>query len=168
MRLLRIPEERVSVILGNDREVLKEIKELIEAEIEINSEGKVNIDSENYIEEIRAYNIIKAIGRGFSPERAFRLLEENSNLNVIKVTEYANTDNSKKRLKGRVIGSEGRARNKLENLTDTEIEVYGKTVSILGNTKNVEIASKAVKMLLNGSSHGTAYRYIEKNAKHLK
>jgi len=161
VRHLRIPEERVSVLIGEDGETLREVEDLTSTDIDVDG-VEVEIDGEP-LEEMRAVNIVKAVGRGFKPERALRLLEDNSDLCVIDVTEFAPTDSARQRLKGRVIGRDGETRKKIENDTNTEIEVYGKTVSILGNVQNVQIAREAVRMLLDGASHSTAYRYIEKN-----
>ncbi len=161
MRHLRIPEERVSVLIGEDGETLQEVQDLTNTDIDVDG-VEVSLEGEP-LEEIRAANIVKAIGRGFAPDRALRLLEDNSDLCVIDVTEFAPTENAKERIKGRVIGRNGETREKIENDTDTEMAVYGKTVSILGNVQNVEIARQAVQMLLEGASHGTAYQYIEKN-----
>lgn len=125
-------------------------------------DGEVEIDGDA-LEERRAYRIVKAIGRGFSPDRALKLLEDNAALCVIDITDFASTDNGKERLKGRVIGRDGETRAKIENDTDTEIQVYGKTVSIIGNAGNVEVARGVVTMLLEGRSHATAYQYLERN-----
>ncbi|MCJ7478616.1 MAG: KH domain-containing protein [Candidatus Nanohaloarchaeota archaeon QJJ-7] len=161
MRHLRIPEERVSVLIGEDGQTLEEVQDLTGTDIDLD-DGKVEIEGEP-LEEIRAFNIVKAIGRGFSPDRALRLLEDNTDLCVIDMSDFAPTDNAKERLKGRVIGRDGETRAKIENDTDTEIAVYGKTVSILGNVQNVQIARESIRMLLDGRSHSTAYQYIEKN-----
>lgn len=164
MRHLRVPEERVPVLIGTDGETLEEIRELVNAEIRVD-DGEIEIEAPDApFEEIRAYNIVKAIGRGFNPDRALRLLEDNSTLCVINVKEFTSgSDSRKEQLKGRVIGQDGRAREKLEKDTDTEIAVYGKTVSILGKVPNVEVAREAVTMLLEGRSHSTVYAYLKRN-----
>lgn len=162
MRYVRIPDERVSVLIGTDGETLEEITGLLNAEIEVADDGEVEIHGDP-LEEIRAFNIVKAIGRGFAPERALRLLEDNANLAVIDVSEFGGTDNANERLKGRVIGRNGETREKIEEDTDTEIAVYGKTVSILGKMQNVEIAREAVIQLLEGRSHSTVYTYLKRN-----
>ncbi|MCJ7450256.1 MAG: KH domain-containing protein [Candidatus Nanohaloarchaeota archaeon QJJ-9] len=166
MRVERIPDERVGVLIGEDGETVEELKELTNTEIEVD-EGEINVEGEDPMEEIRAQRIVKAIGRGFSPEKAFRLLEDNSDIAIIDVTDYEETKNGKERIKGRVIGRDGEAKEHIENETDTEISVYGKTVSILGEVKNVHIAKKAVEKLLEGRSHGTAYQVIDKNRQKL-
>ncbi len=161
MRELRIPEERVSVLIGQDGETLDEITGLLDAEIRVDG-GEVTIDGDP-LEERRAYRIVQAIGRGFAPEEALRLLEDNAALCVLDVSEFASNENGRERLKGRVIGRDGEAREKIENETGTEIAVYGKTVSILGDAGHVEVARQAVVMLLEGRSHGTAYSYLDRN-----
>ncbi|MDY6769362.1 MAG: KH domain-containing protein [Candidatus Nanohaloarchaea archaeon] len=166
MRHLRIPDERVSVLIGEDGETLEEVEDLTGCDVDVDG-VEVTIDGDP-LEEIRAFNIAKAIGRGFSPDRALRLLEDNADLCVIDVTEFAPTDSATERLKGRVIGRDGETREKIQNDTNTEIAVYGKTVSILGNVQNVQVAREAVRMLLDGRSHSTAYNYIEKNLGKIK
>jgi ribosomal RNA assembly protein len=106
---------------------------------------------------------VKAIGRGFSPERAFKLLEKDKMLYLIDLGRFADTKNSEQRLKGRVIGRDGEARRHVEKETETDISVYGTTVGIIGKGRNVDVAREAIRMLLKGSSHSTAYNYLEKN-----
>jgi len=162
VRVVRIPDERVGVLIGTNGETVDEIRELTNAQITMD-DGAVQIECDQPLEEMRAANIVKAIGRGFKPDKAYRLLEENSSIVVIDVTDFASTDNGKERLKGRVIGHDGEAKAHIEKETDTEIAVYGKTVSILGPIAGLEVAKKAVEMLLSGSSHAAAYRYLEQN-----
>lgn len=167
MRHVRIPEDRVPVLIGTDGEVLDEIQELLKVDVTVSDDGEVEIegtDPQDPIEELRAYNIVKAIGRGFAPEKAFRSLEDNSDICIININDFTSgSDNAKERLKGRVIGHNGKAREKMANDTNTEIAVYGKTVSILGKVPNVEVAREAVTMLLQGRSHATVYGYLKRN-----
>ena len=41
------------------------------------------------------------------------------------------------RMRGRVIGAEGKSRVTIEHLTETFMVVYGKTISIIGSTAEV-------------------------------
>jgi len=157
MKVLKIPQERESKL---DQQ---KIEELLKVEIKVNQGNEITIEGEDPLEEIRAYNIVKAVGRGFSIESALKLLEDNSSICIIDVGDYANTDNSKVRLKGRVIGREGKAKRKIEEDTNTKICVYGKTVSIIGKVQNVEIAKKTVELLLEGRSHSSAFNWMQKN-----
>jgi ribosomal RNA assembly protein len=73
-----------------------------------------------------------------------------------------------KRLKGRVIGKEGKTRRIIEELTEADICVYGHTISIVGEIDQVAIAKEAVRMLIRGSLHGTVYRFLHRKRRELK
>jgi ribosomal RNA assembly protein len=66
------------------------------------------------------------------------------------------------RLKGRVIGAKGKARKAIEELTQTNISVYGKTIAIIGEIQNVGTARRAIESLLMGSMHATVFKWLEK------
>lgn len=65
-------------------------------------------------------------------------------------------------LKGRVIGTKGKTRGLIEELTGADISVYGHTVGLLGDVLQLDIAARAIEMLLQGSEHAAVYRYLEK------
>jgi ribosomal RNA assembly protein len=66
------------------------------------------------------------------------------------------------RIKGRIIGENGRARKNIEEMTNTYISVYGNYVAIIGSYENANIAREAIMMLIEGRQHSTVYKYIEK------
>lgn len=161
MKKVRIPEERVSVLIGSNGETRQEFEELTRCDLDV-KDNVATVEGDP-VEEMVARDVVKAIGRGFSPEAAFKLLEERVALHIVDVKDFADTSNSRERLKGRVIGRDGEARRHLESEANVDISVYGSTVSIIGKASNIELAREAVRMLLQGSSHSTAYRYLEKN-----
>lgn len=161
MKQILIPEDRVGALIGEDGETKQKFEELTDCVLEIkDNEAKVEGDP---LDELNAEKIVKAIGRGFNPEKAFKMIEENVTFYMIDVGEYADTKNSRDRLKGRVIGRDGETRKHIEKEANVDISVYGSTVSIIGKSKNIEVALEAVKILLSGQSHSTAYQYLEKN-----
>lgn len=161
MKQVRIPEERVGVLIGEDGETKEKFEKFTGCELKV-EDNVASVEGEP-VDEMVARDIVKAIGRGFTPEKAFQLLEKMTALHVIDVKEFADTRNSRERLKGRVIGRDGEARRHIEKEANVEISVYGSTVSLIGDAGNIEMAREAIKMLLNGSSHSTAYNYLEKN-----
>ena len=118
----------------------------------------------------RAREVVTAIGRGFSPDHAFRLLnDEETVLEVKDLREIVGRSQSNlKRLKGRVIGKEGKTRRIIEELSEADISVYGHTISIIGQADQAAIAQEAVRMLIRGSLHGTVYRFLHKKRRELK
>ncbi|MHA1596950.1 MAG: KH domain-containing protein [Candidatus Asgardarchaeia archaeon] len=165
---LKIPKERVAVLIGKHGEIKKEIERLTQTIIKIDSsEGSVVIlpskDMLDPVAPLKAKAIVQAIGRGFNPEKAMKLVEDDYVLEIIDIDDYARgSRNSLIRLKGRVIGEEGKARKMIEELTDTDVCVYGHTVGIIGKVEDAIAAKRAVTMLLEGAKHGTVLRYLQK------
>ena len=166
MRELRIPEERVAVLIGEGGETKERIEETVDCEITV-KDNLVSIEGEP-IDEMDAQNIVKAIGRGFNPEKALKVAERDKMFHVIDITDYASTENSRDRLKGRVIGRDGETRRHLEKDGNVDIAIFGKTIGIIGYAHNIEVVSEVIKQLLNGRSHSSAYNYLEKNQAKIK
>lgn len=167
MREVRIPEDRVGVLIGEGGETKDRIEEDTSTELEIEDDNNIRIEGE-VLDEMTAQKIVKAIGRGFNPDKALKLVEENYEYHHLDISKFADTQSSQERLKGRVIGRDGEARRHIENMTEIDLSVYGKTVGFIGPIQNIEVAQEAVKMLLNGSSHSTAYDYLEKRQNSIK
>ena len=172
---LKIPKERVGVLIGPEGKTKKNIEEKLSVELQIDSEtGGVIISLSEKAEEpsllFRAKDVVTAIGRGFSPEHAFRLIrDEESMLEVIDLrTIFGKSESDLKRVKGRIIGMNGKTRKIIEELTDTNVCVYGHTVSIIGNIEQVQAAREAIQMLINGSQHNVVYRFLHRKRRELK
>ena len=106
---------------------------------------------------------MKAIARGFSPLRAYKLLNEDNYLEIIDLSDHLSTPKAVKRIKGRVIGKGGKTRKLIEERTGALISVYGKTIAIIGDGISLSIAKKAIGMLIKGANHSTVYTYLEQN-----
>ena len=166
---VRIPEERIGVLIGPQGAVKREIEKKTGTRIEIDSEsGEVEISSKkgDALQFYKAGDIVRAIARGFSPEHAFSLLKEGFILEIIKITEYAGkSEKAIAAKRARVIGKQGTAREEIERNTGCFVSVYGKTISIIGSTDKIEKAIKAVGMLIEGAKHSTAFGFLKNNKK---
>jgi len=161
---IKIPEARVSVVIGKGGEVKKAIEKKLNCKIEINSEGDVVIKGADGLSLLKAKQIILAMARGFSPEKAMKLLDENIALEIINLQDILGKNKSNiVRQKGRIIGTQGKVREQIEKMTNTLISVYGKTVAIIGPPNNVRIAKEAITMLAEGARHNTVFSFIKKN-----
>lgn len=173
MHYIKVPKERVAVVIGKNGSVKEEIEKKTGVHIYIDSkEGDISIDeseAEDVMGGMKALNIIRAIGRGFSPERAMRLMDDDVFLEVIDIREFAGKrKNSVRRIRGRIIGTKGKTRRLIEELSGAEVSVYGNTVSMIGDFLEVDIVRNAVTMLLTGSEHSTVYRYLERRRRDIK
>ncbi|PIN87942.1 RNA-processing protein [Candidatus Woesearchaeota archaeon CG10_big_fil_rev_8_21_14_0_10_32_24] len=165
---IRIPEERVAVLIGTEGATKKLIEEQTGCQLDISKEGDVTITGEDGMQLYSTKDIVKAIGRGFNPRIALLLLKTDYAFELINMTDVTSkSKNDLLRLKGRVIGKGGKSREEIERLTDTNIVVYGKTVGIIGEVSQATIARQAVAMLLKGSMHKTVYHYLERKKKEM-
>lgn len=172
---VKIPKERIGVLIGPEGSVKGRIEQKFGVQLGVDGEtGDVTLTLLPNVEDpsvlFRARDVVTAIGRGFSPQRAFRLLQdEDAILEVIDLRETVGRSVSDmQRLKGRIIGQEGKTRRIIEELTEAEISVYGHTISIMANADQMEVAREAIQMLLRGSQHSTVYRFLHRKRRELK
>ena len=56
----------------------------------------------------------------------------------------------------------------IEELTGAYMSVYGNTVAVIGDSLQIEVARRAVDMLLSGSEHAAVYHFLEGRRAQLK
>lgn len=171
----KIPKDRIGALIGPEGRVKQVIEKRLKVELTIDGEtGDVTIGLAPETDDpsllFRAKEVITAIGRGFAPERAFRLIDDEELLfEVIDLREMFGTSQSElQRVKGRLIGQEGKTRRIIEELTEADVSIHGHTVAIIADMDQMEIAREAVKMILRGSMHSTVYRYLHRKRRELK
>ena len=169
-----IPRERVGVLIGPKGSVKSTIEQKLFVDLEIDSDtGSVYIgvksDSPDPSSALRAKDLVLAIGRGFSPSRAFSLFNEDYSFDIVDLHDYFGKNEAEiRRVDGRIIGREGRARRNLEELTGTLISVSGHTVSVIGTFESVSMAKDALEKLIEGRQHGTVYKFLRKKRGQVK
>ena len=165
-KLIRIPSDRIGALIGKSGNTKKLIEKKCSVNLDIDSEGgEVMITAKALTEDMepfKAVEIVSAIGRGFSPENAMRLLRGDNSLHIIDLREFAGKSPDQiERIKGRIIGEGGKARLNIENLTNALITVYGRTVAIIGEPNQLRLAIDAISSLSSGSMHGPVYSKLE-------
>ena len=173
MKFLKIPKERIGVLIGPDGEIKKNIEHATKVTLDIDSkEGEITIDdheTKDPLNVFKAEDIVRAIGRGFSPEHALHLLKDDMTFFLFDIHDYVGKKPSHvKRLKSRIIGTGGKTKQTLEYLTGSTICIYGHTIGIIADLEVIEFTKKAIDMLLSGSKHASVYRYLEREMKHLR
>ena len=168
-QIVKVPRDRIGVIIGKNGKIKGEIQNKCNVLIEIDSKtGDAIISSQSEpmstrMEPFKAVEVITAISKGFSPRRAYRLIDgDEDTLQLIDLRDYAGkSSNSMERIKGRIIGEEGKSRRTIEDLTGAYISVYGHSVGLIGKSDQIKIASDAVTMLSKGKSHKSVYSMLQ-------
>ena len=161
-----IPLDRIGALIGKSGKVKSKIESTCSVKITINSEtGEIIVNGMGKVEEMlpfKAVEVVIAIGRGFSPEKAMHLLQGETALHVIDLREFAGKSSSNiERIKGRIIGEGGRVRRNIEELSGAHISVYGRTVGIIGEGNQLKNAVDAIAALSSGSMHGAVYNELQ-------
>lgn len=162
---VRVPLERVGVIIGKGGSTRKSFEEELGVVLSVDSKSGTVVVKCDSIEKdpIKAVRVVEAIGRGFSPQRAHRLLGEEVAFEVIDLRDFAGKSvNALGRIRGRIIGVKGKSRRVIEELTGCYLSVYGRSVAIIGEPTEMRLAMEAVKMLASGSPHRTVYNMLQK------
>jgi len=162
----KIPKERIAVLIGHDGSTRDMLEKRSGARIRVDSKnGEVELDlkdPQDPLMVIKIGNIIKAIARGFSPDHASVLFSDDYYFELIDIREFVGkSHNAVHRMRGRVIGKEGRTRRLIEEMSEAYISIYGHTVALIGQDFNTQIARIAVEMLLNGAEHSSVYSFLE-------
>jgi len=171
---VKIPKERVGILIGPEGKVKKYLEEKLGVKLEIDTEGSVTLVLSEKAKDpsllLKAKDVVTAIGRGFPPETAFRLIRNEEDIfDMIDLRViFGRSESDIKRIKGRIIGSEGKTRKLIEELTEADVVVYGHTVGIIGSFEEADAARNAVKMIVDGCEHHTVYNYLQKKRTELK
>jgi ribosomal RNA assembly protein len=165
MQHVKVPQDRIGVLIGEGGETMREIERRAEVRLDIDSEsGSVAVESVgDPVTGLVAPDIVKAIGRGFRPDDALSLLDDEMRMfELIDIDAASRNKKDLQRNKGRLIGEDGRTRELMEELTGADVVIYGSTLGIIGQPEEVEVVRRAAEMLLDGSPHGTVYAYLER------
>ncbi len=158
---VKIPLERIKVLVGKDGTTKKKLEKKCKVEFIVDSDGDVQLVGDP-ADIFFARDIVKAIGRGFTPEEALRLLEHDYGLYIVSLKDYANSEKAITRLKGRVIGEKGKIKYHIEDATDSFISIYGSTIGIIAKMDTMEYAKEAIGMLIDGARHTSVLGYLAK------
>ena len=165
MQHVTVPQDRLGALIGEGGETMREIERRAEVRLDIDSEtGSVAIDSVgDPVTGIVAPDVVRAVGRGFKPDAALSLLDDEMRMfDLIDLDDATRNKNDLKRQKGRLIGENGRTRELMEELSGAEVVIYGTTLGIIGQPEEVETVRRATEMILNGAPHGAVYSFLER------
>ncbi|HUR69647.1 MAG TPA: KH domain-containing protein [Candidatus Thermoplasmatota archaeon] len=173
VHIVKIPQNRVGALIGPEGKTKAELEARSGCRVHVDGEtGEVELNDDKAFEPIltlKTRDVIRAIGRGFSPDHAMRLYQDDTYLDIIDLTDYVGKAvKDLERVRARIIGTHGKTRRFIEESCGVEMSILGKTASIIGDVDEVAKAREAVEMLLSGAAHGTVYKFLERKRKELR
>ncbi len=171
---VKIPKERVGILIGPEGKIKQDIETKLNVKLDVDKEGSVNIILSRTI-----------LTHPFSQSQRHRnshrqRLHHRKPLSDLSRNEddifdmidlrliFGRSESDIKRIKGRIIGTEGKTRKLIEELTEADVVVYGHTVGIIGSFTEADAARNAVQMVIDGCEHHTVYNYLQKKRTELK
>lgn len=152
----KIISEKVIRIIKNKANLEKEL------DVKLNIIGKeitiIGEPEEEYIAE----KVIEAIDFGFPIPNALSIKKEEFLFEILNIKEYTNQKDFE-RVRGRIIGKDGKALKTISTLSNCYIELSGNKLGIIGEAECIRNAEEACKLLIKGTKHSNVYSYLEKH-----
>lgn len=150
-------------VLGRNHQNKKRIEESMNISLEISgSEITIKSRKKDSVAEYITSEILEALSLGFNFEAAIQLKNPDYVLKEINLKNYVKQSRLET-IKGRIIGTQGKAKKVIKNITDVDLALTDNVVAIIGTAEKIEVVSKAVESLIQGSPHSAVYKYLEKS-----
>jgi ribosomal RNA assembly protein len=142
--------------------ILKNKKQLEEKlNVKVNCKGKEITIEGSPEKEYIAEKVIDAINFGFSVQAALTIMEDHT-FEILNIKDFT-TKKDLEKVRGRIIGKQGKSFGTLNQLTKCEFKIKDNKVGIIGDYENIENAIEAIKSISMGTKHSHVYAMLEKN-----
>ena len=171
--LHRVPKDRIAVLIGAKGGTVKALAKAAGAQfIDIDSEtGDVEVEwgepgTYDPVKALKMPDVIKAIGRGMAPNTALTLFEDDCYFEMVDLRDHVGKRGKQlQRIRSRIIGSQGKIRQRIEGLTLTSITIYKSTVVVIGPEDGLALARQAVDIIAGGAEHGSVLSFLERTTR---
>ena len=151
-----------NILVGNIKKIRKAVP-IIENKVKVKiGFGKGNISIKgSELNEYLIEKVIRSVDFGFNIEEALLLMNDDFVLEFIEVREHTHRKNLRD-VRARLIGTGGKARKTIENLTGSEIVIHGNTVGVIVDSEHLDAVMQGLQSLIQGAKHGNIFAYLEK------
>lgn len=148
--------------LRNPRKI-RQNKEALEKNLNVKIEikGKQAEIEGSPVEEYEARMIIEALEFGFPLKDAMRLTDENIVFRKLPIKQFTTRKNLEE-VRGRIIGTEGKTKRTVEEVSGCAVAIHDNFVGIIGPAESIEEATTALTSLIKGSKQANVYRFLER------
>ena len=150
-----IYSEDVGKILQNKKKLEQTLK------VKITNKGKIIFVEGKAEQEYIAIQVIEAINLGFTSQQALLLQDEDFIFEKINIKDLTKRHDLE-RIRGRIIGTRGKTKEIIQNLSDCFISLHNNTVGIIGRAEDIEKAMQALTSIIQGSKQSKVYSYLER------
>lgn len=123
-------------------------------------QGKIGVKG-NELNEFLVTKVLEAVDFGFDVDDALLLTRENFVLEFVDIKEHTRRKNLKD-VRARVIGSNGKAKKTIQELTGCIIVINENKVGIISDVEHADAVVQSIILLIQGTKHGNVFAYLEK------
>ena len=113
-------------------------------------------------EEYYAEKMVDALSLGFPIELVLLIKEEDYAFEILNIKDFTKRKDFE-RIRGRIIGTNGKALKVLNELTKCNFVVQNNQVGIIGDSEYIKNGEDAVISIIRGARHANVYGYLEKH-----
>lgn len=147
---------------------IKKIREFSKAIKDIEKKLKIKIEIKDHrvvyegdsIDEYAAAQVFEAINFGFPIKKSLELSDAEVIFKRIHIKEY--TKRNLKDVQARLIGTQGKTKKTISDITNCEVLIKDGEVGILGDVESVDNACTAVVHIIKGSKQSNMYQFLER------
>ncbi len=156
-------------ILISSPEKIKKALPKIKAKLDVHTDLKRNSITINgkEFDEFTFEKIIQALDFGFELDDAMMLLKDDRDLGYVNIKEHTHRKNLAE-IRARVIGTDGKAKQTIQTLTDSAIVIHNNVVGIIADTQHMPYTIQGIISLVQGAKHGNVFSYIERQNSNLR
>jgi len=167
MEFLTLSPSLKNKLSKNEDRLLKDLAERSGAKLSIAGD-EIEIEGDGWSEWI-SIQVLQAFSLGFDEAKAFLLFDDEYFMEVLDLKNiFRGNEKLMERYKARVIGTQGKARLKLEELSEAFISISDEQIAIIGKYEELRNAKEAVMRLFEGSTHEVVYTFLEKRRHSMK
>ncbi|ABL77918.1 KH domain-containing protein [Thermofilum pendens] len=167
-----VEQSRIGYIIGKDGSNKRRLEETFNVKLDVDSAtGVVYVEpgeGATPYNVFRAKKALEAISIGFTVDDALLLGDDAYDLEVIDLSEVSKRREDLSRIKARIIGTEGRFKKTLEDMTGARIVIGEKAVGIIGDFEQNKVVKEALERLIAGQSHQSVMKFLERMSFELK
>ncbi|MEZ0345065.1 MAG: KH domain-containing protein [Infirmifilum sp.] len=163
-----VDPDRIGLIVGRDGSNKRRVEEAFKVKVYVDGEkGFVFIEPSEgatMYDVFKAKKAVEALALGFTIDDVLLLAEDVYDFEVVDLSDVTRSQADLVRVKSRIIGSEGKFRKTLEEITGVKTVIGDKVVGLIGDYEQLKLAKDAISRLVRGQSHQTVIKFLERES----
>ena len=147
--------------MGKIKRAVPVIENKVKVKLGVSKKGLGVSIKGSELNEYLVEKVVQAVDFGFDVEDALLMMNEDFVLEFVDVKGHTRRKNLRD-VRARLIGTGGKARKTIENLTGSVIVINGNRVGMIVDSEHLDAVVQAIESLIQGAKHGNVFARLEK------